>query len=128
MTLPTDFQYLSTPFPLQQSIRPLKNHNLVTIDHLKGTIKIHRVLQDFTMMRLISDQKVVAFETAVQVLHYVFPTKARASIEGFEMVRKLGDQFYPHVLALLRRFDEQKINVKLSPELYMLIQNLFWSE
>lgn len=78
------------------------------------------------MTRLGEKQKIDAFETVVQLLHNVFPTKAMAQTKGFHEVRELGDRFYPHVLAMLNRFEQQHMEIRLSPELYSLIENLFW--
>lgn len=77
------------------------------------------------MMRLTAEQKIDTFEATIQLLYYVFPTRTQAE-QNFDTIRQAGDRFYPHVLAALKRFEEQNVDVMLSPELYKLIENLFW--
>ncbi|KAI1147559.1 hypothetical protein F4825DRAFT_455381 [Nemania diffusa] len=127
LKLTGDFQYLTKTFPLQQSVRPLQTHNLVTLDRLNGMIKIHRVLQDSIMARLTQDQKIDAFGITVKILHEAFPSPELAESEGFAKVCERGDQLYPHIIALLSKYDHVKAAASLGTEIYTLMHRFFWT-
>ncbi len=126
LTLSDGFKYMAKVFPIQQSIRPLQNHNLVTVDRLNGLIKIHRVLQDSVATRLSSTQKVEAFDIIVQLLHEVFPTEELAEREGFHKVCETGDKFYPHVIAVLSKYHSLGRETPPSAKFNDLLRRFFW--
>ncbi|KAI0105658.1 hypothetical protein GGR51DRAFT_571606 [Nemania sp. FL0031] len=126
LNLTGDFQYLTERFPLQLSIRQLDTHNLVTLDRSNSIIKIHRVLQDSVMARLTQDQKIDAFSITVKILHEAFPSPELAESEGFAKVCERGDQLYPHIIALLSKYDHVKAAANLGVQIYTLMQRFFW--
>jgi hypothetical protein len=81
------------------------------------------------MTKLDDRLKIDAFVrivTTIQLLHRDFPTKSLAQTKGFDEIRKLGDQFYPYVLTALSRYRDHKLSIAPSPELYDLLEHVFW--